>query len=255
MEDKKTKKLNKFSLRYTGITASVLLAVIIFAASVGAWFYTGRKAAGVAEIANPAAIFINAGNQEDIRYLNLGGIDVDMDGTTDDGYTGKKYKDFVFCIRGTNVSTYKLQLAYTTNNQFEYEIFPATETSNEADVPASAKGQVDYLLHDTTGTKYYYIASSQSALAGTFLNKNTSAQRILAKDDDTYYDRTYEMYDKYHENAVPIYWQTTSVIHGNVIGEFTHYYILRVIWTTATAQNNKETDIIYISAKNIASQE
>lgn len=234
--------------------AAVLLALALSLSSV-AWFYLGRRAAAVVELSDPTAIFINAGNREDIRYLDLGGIDLESGATS---------RDYVFCVRGDFVDHYKLQLAYTTNNQFRFEIYAATAKDDVAEVPANPESLVIYNTHDhngaVNGTAYYYAPSGATPLAGDFLNKATGSE-ILAKNADVYHDMTYDatynaydddtaVYGNRNKYAIPLYWQTTNSVSTDG-HEFCDYYILRVLWNS-NAENNKETDILYIAAKNVS---
>ena len=244
------KKLNTAS-KALKKAAPLLLPLFGFllVATVAAWFYFGRTMTSVVEITNPTAIFINAGNEEDIRYLDLGRIDTE---------SGQQYKDFVFCVRGTYVHGYRIQLAYTTNNQFEYEIYAASVTTNSAAVPANALSNVVYDTHDAVSvTQYYYALAGASPLAGSFLNEATGGTEQLAKNNDVYHDLTYtpdgesSPYPNRHKYAIPLYWQARDPVHPAEGLEFCDYYILRVKWAAGKI-NDKETDIIYISAKNFA---
>ncbi|MBO4692772.1 MAG: hypothetical protein J5659_00045 [Clostridia bacterium] len=233
-------------------TALVLAFVLLTLSLVAiAWFSYVRRMGAVAEITDPTAIFINAGNAEDVRYLDLGGIDVEGENS---------YKDFVFCIRGNHVSNYKIQLSYTTNNQFDYEIYTATMVTSPGAVPANPESLVVYDTHDgSSGTQYYYAASGATPLPGSFLNKDTGASEKLAKNNDSYYEDTYtpggtnSTYDNRHKYAIPLYWHTSSSISPvmDANSDFCDYFILRVIWDS-NSRNNKETDIVYIAAKNIS---
>ena len=235
---------------------AALLAFVMLAVSMTAyaWFYYGRKVAGISEISNPTAIFINAGNQEDIRYLDLGGIDVES-GVDPDTHIG--HKDFVFCVRGNNVQAYKLQLAYTTNNQFEFELYAATETSSEPSGDTLAL--VYYDTHSGNDpTLYYYAPAGATPIAGTLLNEDTAVtDETIAKNSDYYHNKTYTpdganaAYTNRHKFAIPLYWQASSSAYPTLDAhfDFCDYYILRVKWTSNT-KNDKETDIVYISAKN-----
>lgn len=234
---------------------AALLAFVLLCASMAAyaWFYVGRRTAAITEISNPTAIFINTGNEEDIRYLDLGGIDAEA-GT---------YKDFVFCVRGNNVGSYKLQLAYTTNNQFEFEVYAATES---ASAPAGAStGVVIYDTHDDVSSTLYYSApAGASPIPGELVNDTVvgagdEAETLALTGGDRYYAETYtpsgsnSPYANHHKHAVPLYWQATAAIQPTLDEhfDFCDYYILRVKWT-ANTKNDKETDIVYISAKNIS---
>lgn len=281
----KTGKLNKYrGLIRTGITAAVLLAAIIFSVSVNAWFYYGKYIAGITEIADPTVIFIKSGGTEEIYYLNLGGIDVENEGKPKGN---QKYMDFVFCVRGSNLEKFRLQLAHTTNNQFEYEIYPALSKSEIIEImgtiPEEA-GNPDVIYEMHTNISYvdnqgnninlaphekveFYIGQKNKNsdeinfnvdhIDGSYLNKNENADEILALDSDVYHAQTYTpqvpenspIYTERDKYAIPLYWQASDLEPGNITGIFTNFYILRVLWSTSSL-NDKETDIIYISAKN-----
>ena len=233
-----------------GILALVILVILGAAVSVRAWFYSDRNVVTISEISNPTIISINAGNAEDVRYIDLGRIDVSASDEQ-----GQYYKDFVFCVTGINITWYKLQLAYTTNNQFRYEIYKAGLWDGNGDRPAAS---VLYTVNVGDGTvvpgsAQYYYKTEAAPIAGEIKNLDTSVtDEILALTGDEYYDKTYGNesgnYNIRHKNAVPLYWQSNETLEGNT-SNFCNYYILRVIWT-AESKNDKETDIIYISARN-----
>ena len=263
------------------VAVLLLLVVLYVTVPMYAWFYQGRRAAAIAEISDPTAIFINAGNREDIRYMDLAGIDVEEGGTEfPEGSQdeGKKYKDYVFCVRGFYVDTYRLQLAYTTNNQFEYRLYRATLANGAA--PNDNLGETEYKTHPANGesvTQIYYIANGSDPLSGVFLNEKTGTGQFLALDDDTYHDRTYAVLpdndpegtiydaDNINKYAEPLYWQTSGnqasehMTDGRLIPQgvdgvsFCDYFILRVVWDAETSKNDRETDIIYITARNTSS--
>ena len=240
-----------FPLLKAGVPLVFAFVLLLVSLRAFAWFYNDRRIAAVAEISDPTAIFINAGNREDIRYLDLGGIDVE---------TSDLYKDFVFCVRGNNVTGYKLQLAYTTNNQFDYELYPATLTADSSSVPANPESLVIYDTHvGGSARQYYYAPAGASPLRGVFLNYDSTASEKLAKNNDVYHSRTYTPSDaaspylNRHKYAIPLYWQTsgaqTPVLDAH--SDFCDYFILRVKWD-GEARNDKETDIVYIAAKNVS---
>lgn len=251
----------------SGMTAAVLLTLVLVTSTVYAWLNTSRRLAAITHVTDPTAIFITAGHQEEIKYLNLGGIDVEEGGAPLPGDSGKKYRDYVFCIKGIGVISYKIQLAHTTNNQFEFKLYAATETAG--DPLAGNQGAVPFIIHDPLesdasipdaagnpanvsvgDTIYYSIPSGAAEIPMTPLNKKSG--ELLGKNDDGYYTKTYDGYSasKVNEYAVPIYWHTVNAIGVDASDiEFYDYYILRVVWP-ADAKNDKETDILYISAKN-----
>lgn len=249
--DKKTldkSNIGRLLIRF-GIPAIAILIVLGVTITARAWFYSGRRTVAISEISNPTIIGIGSGNEEDLRYINLGRIDVSA---PDDSESARPYKDFVFCINGINILYYKLQLAYTTNNQFEYEIYPAELWDGTGSMPDAS---VLYTVNVTgngvaAGTNQYYYKTGPR-IEGTIKNLDTGAtDEIIAHSSDRYHSETYGAYTNRQKNAIPLYWQSDRSLDGSS-GTFCNYYILRVIWTE-DSKNNKETDIIYIAAKNTA---
>ena len=251
--------------RFDGKKALIFLLIFSFlclvvAIPVTAWFYK-KSLAAYAPISSHEFLYIGGGHieidpitddfvdadQENERFLFLDGIDA-----TD----GETYKDYVFCIYGRALSGFKLQLAYTTNNQFTYELYYAVESN------LNSAGAVPYTTHGETPTTYYYTVDTDPArddpIPGTYLNSyvdpvsgETLGTRI--NDPVTGNDKTYDVYfsaanvDKY---AVPIYWQSNTAIQGDR-DAFVNYFILRV-WKNGKDQNDRETDVICIAAKSAA---
>ena len=249
------------------ISALLLLLSVAVAIPSFAWFVkTGIVA--YAPVSSNESLYIGAGHIqltkdgsgsdifdpaypfEDVRYLYLEGID------TRSNTDGNAYQDFVFCVYGENISNYKLQLAYTTNNQFTYEIYNAEEWNEEGDIP---DGAVRYVAQGHQHT-YYYTASGD-AISGTYLNdKTTAAGEKLGKDSSDesayaapqqYHIQTYGSYNNVQKYAEPIYWQTTLPIQGNARQAFVKYFILRVRENSKRV-NDRETDVICIAAKSIS---
>ncbi|MGN0629721.1 MAG: hypothetical protein ACI4JN_00195, partial [Ruminococcus sp.] len=87
-------------------------------------------------------------------------------------------------------------------------------------------------------------------IEGDYINKDNSDFAA----DDTKHNQTYGSYTNVHKNAEPLYWQNTgsvsvkNYINGDASGGFTDYFILKVSWNKASVLNNKETDMIYITA-------
>ncbi|MBR5941976.1 MAG: hypothetical protein IKZ81_01380 [Clostridia bacterium] len=242
--------------RIAALVLVLFLTLTVLAAPVFAWFSFSRILASYAPISKPESLYIGAGHRdfdetngvflndhfEDIRYLYLEGIDVHNDDT---------YYDYVFCVFGKAITHYRMQLAYTTNNQFIYEIYNATEYT-AAEYGALAQAQqdlcVEYTTHDATPATYYYKATG-TALPGNYLNAQTVGGETLAT--DSYHTATYGAYDEVDKFAEPIYWQTRDNINGNRRGDFIHYYILRV-YVNNKQDNDRETDVICIAAKSFS---
>ncbi|MBO4732934.1 MAG: hypothetical protein J5662_00505 [Clostridia bacterium] len=247
MIGKKLCKIKKVLCRIFPAIISVTLILFVLTASVLAWFAIRRGALAYAPVANPEMLFIGAGHREfdsvnhtftddhfeDIRYLYLNGIDVTA---------GKSYYDYVFCIYGTMVSGYKLQLAFTTNNQFEYEIYRANESSIDS------VGAVPYTTHTDTPQTYYYTTNG-GALAGAFLNDQTVGGEKIAT--NARHEITYGEYSNVDKYGEPLYWQTTYAENGYLNGDFINYYILRVK-INGKVSNDRETDVICIAVKSFS---
>lgn len=241
----KLKTKRKTVCKVLSLAPAFLASVVILTTLAFAWLAMRRNLLSYAPVASPELLFIGAGHREfdavnhkftdnhfeDIRYLYFNGIDVDEE---------KEYYDYVFCVYGNMVAGYKLQLAYTTNNQFSYEIIPATESA------VASVGATAYTTHTDPPATYYYTATG-SPLAGRFLNARTVGTETVA--DASLHTDTYGDYSNVHKYGEPLYWQTTGVEPGYTQGDFINYYILRVR-VNDKALNDRETDVICIAAKS-----
>lgn len=263
------------------IMASLLTVFLLIAIPVFAWFSLSSKVETLIKIKAPTTLDIKSGHAYSIQYLDLSDIDV-----TDVDNSGNGHKDYVFAVKAGNSSAYDIQLAHTTNIPFTYTLYRASElgdstTLNEA--PSGTVATFDYYDESSSQTiSYYYgYASNSSAtevavnsaedaiLLLTDLNPDTVASaygRTIAENRDGT-DGIYSRYSKYTgaDNpeiyAVPLYSKHAGITTWDSSGD---YYILRISWNTRNdntafaewnaASNNKETDMIYISAKASAAQ-
>ena len=140
------------------IIYTLVVTVIAIVLPVFAWFSIGANIVAYAPVSAYESLYIGAGHIditnaeppvftpnrkiEDVRYLYLEGVDL-----TDED---KDYYDYVFCVYGTSISAFYIQLGYTTNNQFTYEIYNATEAS------VDSAGAVEYNTHDENYPETYY---------------------------------------------------------------------------------------------------
>ncbi|MBQ7700661.1 MAG: hypothetical protein IJT49_10030 [Clostridia bacterium] len=242
------KEVKRHLIKLISVFVSLLMAAVFFAAQTFGWFALKRTLAPYAPIARPEALFIGAGHRnfdaeahefkdshfEDIIYLYLSGIDAKAD---------KEYYDYVFCVYGKMISGFNLQLGYTTNNQFTYKIYSATETDTQ---PTGENVEyVAYTTHTESPETFYYTPAR--LLTGDFLNDQTVGEETLA--DNTEHTATYGSYNNVNKYAEPLYWQTSSAEPGYARGDFINYYILRVYLNGKTV-NDRETDVICITAKS-----
>lgn len=212
------------------VNVVVQLALIAtVAVTAFAWFTNERKLGTITRINSPVALKIGAGAKEDSSNIDMGGIDISDE-------SGKK--SFVFCVYSDeSVGKYKIQLAHTTNIDFTYTIYAATE--GETALPDS----VVYV--DETDISHYYTKSG--ALSGGYLNRDENTGIA----NGTYHEKTYGAYGSefVQKNAEPLYWQSSPAISPASAGKrFTDYYILEVSWDSQKVTNNKETDMVYITA-------
>ena len=70
--------------------------------------------------------------------------------------------------------------------------------------------------------------------------------------DTTYHEHSYGSYNNTNKYAEPLYWQATDVpvnANGRIDGGyFVDYYVLVITWNDSFV-DNKETDMIYITAR------
>ena len=245
--DSNEKELKSIRLKKAlKITATVLAIISALLLPTVAWFSYNTKLISYAPISRPEALSIGAGhtdmenkNFEDIRYLYFDSIDAKDEAG---------FSDYVFCVYGQFISGYKLQLGYTTNNQFTYELYNATEST------ISSEGAVMYATHADPPVKYYYSVNG-GVISGTYLNLKTPSDATFPHLADgtihEIHDRTYGKYNNLDQFAEPVYWQTSGIVRGNPTGYFVHYYILRVR-TNGKESNDRETDVLCIAAKSFS---
>ena len=211
-----------------------LFIVTALSSSVFAWYFFQRQVAASAPIDSPVSIYISASHMEDIANLDLSNIDMERADGSGNRYN---YQDFAFSVQGEDISAFKLQLAYTTNNQLTFEIYEATESSG-------AGGQ--YTYYSSAEDALYSYTIDGSALTLRYLN--AQAGNLLA--NNTLHTDTYGSYANVNQYAEPLYVQTSNAIAvRNQSGiEFHNYFILRVRWP-AEKMNDRETDVLYIAAR------
>ena len=292
------------ALRNSGAKGIKILIAVLLTISVAtaipvyAWFSRQRKAAEMFKVANPNALYINAAQREDQVQFELGGININAYVTNERGeYVDAEgelieegqdpikitKKQYVFSVSGSNVNSYILQMAHTTNNQFTYKLYEATRKSTEpednatefvkytpnsearSENPLTVIGDdlVDSMSDNTA--RYYWKGDE---VTGTYKNQkiaqnagNTPTEVIAQSTEDTkYYTKNFKSNNALNNNveshAVPLYWQTTI---GNVNLQwdsnkrFCDYYILEVTWNHRAnfTIEDKETDLIYLAVKGI----
>ncbi len=283
MKEKKSIRVRFIALskvkQAQAIIAAALSLFLLIAIPAYAWFVHSIKVETLTQIHAPITLDIRSGHAYSIEHLDL----LDIDATDVDAY-GHGHKDYIFAVKvGSNISEYDIQIAHTTNIPFTYSLYRASElgdSSTNNTVPAGNVATFKYFDEDEgTSTVYYYGYASNSADTETSVNdENDSILTLTDLNPDTdsaqAYGRTiaekfdgsdgiYSGYSKYIEAnddpqlyAVPLYSQRRGITRWNPNYD---YFILRLSWSTNNdntafaewnaAANNKETDMIYISAK------
>lgn len=283
------KKLTK-SKKMQFMAALILTIALLCVIPVYAWFNYQRKIVKLQKIDSPNSLYLNAAHREDtinfwVDGINAEEIYVDDDGSKIlDGNNREQkitYKDYVFNVTGEAVDKFTIQLAYTTNNPFTYEVYAADEF-DETDKAANTPGQDNYVVYEVTDSTvdslpefdddsyhpdaaspdklYYRINASISDTAPTTSGKYTGEflNSINGGLDanNNYLDKSYGSYTTHIQtDAKPVYWQATNVsafpgVTNSNKKPFSRHFILRVRWPAGELDNtDKETDIIYITVK------
>lgn len=274
------------------IVASLLLVAMLIAVPTYSWFAYQRKAAEMFKVEYPNALYINAAHREDRIFFDLDGIDINDYKL--DPQTKKQMVDgngdaikvtqmmYVFSVSGSNTTSFRLQMAHTTNNLFTYTLYEANQYTSYSAASTAAGGNTDNIVrydqhvgshtentlqvvgdlydeNDNTTDPLYYVRGT--ALTGRYLNPDTTdAQLGLKSADNKYYDKTYGDNTNVQANAVPKYWQSDVTLRttGNdkeidANKRFCKYFILVVTWNPSQQllQEDKESDLIYFSVKRL----
>lgn len=231
------KKNRKLILSGAALVISALLLVVSYG-----WFYVQREMTTTAWIKAPIVLDIRAGNNQDIKYLDMGNIEV---GEGKDGS-----KDYVFCVYGKPVDNYSLQLAYTTNIAFHYDVYRAV------------------LVEDGSGTvvfeypngKVTFNKSGDPVISGLSMNeikeKNESPTKYQSHDLSYGDEKKENIVDKskVQVNNEPLYFLAEEngvkvMRPRNIINNecFIDYYVISVSWKAGEVHEDKETDIVYLT--------
>ena len=230
------------------IVASLATLILLIAAPVYAWFVNINKMETMTKIQEPANLDICAGDGDAVENFELSNIDLENIAASG------QPQCYVFgVITGNEKTFYDIQLAYTTNIPFTYTLYRAEEAANT---------DADKVVYDPlNGSKKIYYKRKGTALTLVDLNADTAKTahygRKVAKTDDNFYDLAYDddLGDDPEIYAVPIY----SQVQGLETKDPDHdFYILEINCASEmtpnnftkwnAAKNNKETDIIYITA-------
>lgn len=268
------------------IAALIMTVLLIISMPTFAWFSYQNEMAVSTKIDSPATLEIKSGGHpgEEQAIINFELSDIDTEDSTYNHYTKDGvtyyYKDFVFCVKGKSLSSYDLQLAHTTNIAFKYEIYSAVADDNgdilympkDNNAANSQRYRLARIKTDTNGDAV--LDNNDEAiyedydvpLDGAYANATIVGNRVVV--NDSLKGRSYDVGtngDNVQQYANPAYWIKRGIVVHSIQkqdGGFTHPYVLRISWIMSTSiddeareedlnivQNNKETDMIYITAK------
>ncbi|SEF92129.1 hypothetical protein SAMN04487934_10536 [Eubacterium ruminantium] len=266
------------------VVALFLTIALMAIIPVYAWFANQKKAAEMFKVEYPNSLYINAAHREDRVYFDLAGININdykydavtrqpvVDGNGDPIIISKMA--YVFSVSGSNTNNFVLQIGHTTNNQFTYTVYEATQKAtaeeamtlagNNSDLIVRYKQhaeshtensiQVTYDPVVTNATSELFYVRNATSLSGSYLN--TGGTSGTAATTGKYYTKTYGDNTYVQTYAVPLYWQSnnipvTSITDSNK--NFVKYFILEVTWDRdqQASIEDKETDIIYFSVKRV----
>lgn len=245
------KKDNKTRKMYISSIIALILAVALLIGVTLSWFFNKRELDSLTWIKTPIRLDIGSGNNHDIAYLDLGSIDAD---------TPDRTVERVFCVYGEPVDNYSLQLAYTTNIPFYYDIYRASY--------APDNGNVVFTYTDKDGDhteKFSYDKNSKPVIQAKPLNKMEATEIAAHQSHALSYgdDKGLNPVDsnKVQSNAEPLYWlasenglnvmkpQPQNVHRNNTTKStyFCDYYVIKIHWDKDTVINDKETDMVYLT--------
>ena len=239
------------------IIAASLTAILFVSFPVYAWFSYSRNLETLTKIKEPGGIIIRAGKSDASAKDADPIVNFEMKEIDIEDIAEGKSAQYVFSVKtGEYNSKYHLLLAHTTNIPFTYSIYNAsnaTDTENE--------DCIAYHPKDDTSKITYYKKDSEINLLPLNYDNGQYGRNIAVKTGD-YYNYTYERNDTPEIYAVPVYLKTEKPQkHFESAKDSYDYYILEIKWDSNavgneafekwnTAVNNKETDIIYITAFN-----
>ena len=205
------------------VAAIILSCSLIVSVPATAWFGYQRRIVKLQKINSPNTLILTAAHCEDTMCFNIDGIDADEkvkdgNGSEITPVTRIDHKDYVFCVTG-DVSEFTIQLAYTTNNPFTYEVFAADEFTTK---PAfTANSEVPFVEYSYTGNTMSGVSASSLSAPTTLyytINTTISDPGVVAgtgkytgnylKANATYDDAT----NSYH---VDTYSNYTELLAGN----------------------------------------
>lgn len=214
--DQKNSNRRFFSPR---IMVIVLVLAIVLTAVTGtfAWLKYIRSLQTVT-LVHVSDLYL-VGFDETSTAINLGNINVSEPGS----------RFYAFGVKST-LEKYRIQLGYTTNIPFSYSIHPASTTPTETRTTP----------HQEARTTLYYDPREYIRTDSYFNGIQKHDFSYKAGDMSVVTEGTYDLVQACAE---PKYWQSVDIDRAYDID----YFVLEITWPSGLV-NNKETDMIYLTA-------
>lgn len=256
--------MNKIKEKFKKLSLLVkiqLVIALICTVSIPAfaWFAYLDRIETLSKIKEPPVINLASGGEDPALYITLDNIDV----------TNGTEKYIVFSVEPGKYAAYDIQLSHTTNIPFTYQLYRVKEEEN---------GTIEYMDHtrdangDETELLYSVISDAEGTTSGEiiltdFNPDNSSTGRILGDETElvAINRRNYADTDEVNQYVKPLYSLARRIpqLNDDIDDSSDRdYFAIKITWIQGNdgnpyndstywnyAFNNKETDIIYISAK------
>lgn len=222
--------------------AFAALAVIVLLVGLSlTWFVENRALSTIGKVEGPIMLKIKGPNQTAMEQMDLT-YDADKDTISDDGTVTRLR---AFCVESQGKG-FELQIANTTNiTGLTINVYRATDVT-------SAPGESPDVVGRDGLTQYYAWKKNGGSINGfqTINEDGTSGIATSDKSAENYAASTFGEYGNVQKNARPLYrWKR---IDGSDLDDTSATgatkYIIECTWPKAA--NTKETDVIYIIARN-----
>lgn len=222
--------------------AFAVLAVIVLLIGLSlTWFVENRALSTIGKVEGPIMLKIKGPNQTAMEQMDLT-YDADKDTVSDDGTVTRRR---AFCVESQGKG-FELQIANTTNiTGLTINVYRAT------DVTTTPEECPDVVGRDGL-TQYYAWKKKDGPISGfqTINEEDDTGIATSDKSSQNYDASTFGDYSNVQRNARPLYrWK--RIDEGDLDDRSATgatKYIIECTWPKAS--NTKETDVIYIIARN-----
>lgn len=221
--------------------AFAALAVIVLLIGLSlTWFVQNKALSTIGKVEGPIMLKIKGPNQTAMEQMDLT-YDADKDTISDDGTIARRR---AFCVESQG-KDFELQIANTTNiTGLTINVYRATDVT-------STPGESPDVVGRDGLTQYYAWKKSDGPIEFQTINEEgTTGIATSEKSADNYDASTFGEYGNVQKNARPLYrWKRIDKSElDDTSATGATKYIIECTWPKAA--NTKETDVIYIIARN-----